>query len=429
MSAVDAARFRGGAPSAYLLSATVCLLIAAFIVWAHYAIIDEVTRGWGQVIPSQHVQVIQNLEGGILDDLFVQENVIVDKGDVLLRLNNETASSHYRDAFTQALEHRAAIARLEAEIKGGGITFPEDILRHDPQIVEDQRQIYATRKKTLDLELHLLRSRYEQKVQEIAEMQNKKKKLEQNLALTREQVDIAEPLVKKRVYPRVDFLTLQREVVSLKGDIRTLELSIPRTRNEAEEIKRRQSHRVAEFHSEAANEINKRRMDLKSLQETLSAGKDRVTRTDVRSPVRGTVKQIHINTIGGVIRPGETIMEIVPLDDTLLIEAKIRPADIAFIRPGQKTMIKITAYDFSIYGGLEGELEQISADTIQDDRGESYYKVKIRTETNALTHQGKPLPIIPGMTAGVEILTGKKSVLDYLLKPILKARNSALRER
>jgi len=185
----------------------------------------------------------------------------------------------------------------------------------------------------------------------------------------------------------------------------------------------------AERRFEALEEISKRRIELNSLKQTLAAGEDRVTRTDVRSPVRGTVKQIIINTIGGVVKPGESILEIVPLDDTLLFEVQIRPADIAFLYPGQKAKIKITAYDFSIYGGLVGVVEQISADTITDDRGDSYYKVKLRTETNAILHRGTQLPIIPGMTASVDILTGKKSVLDYLLKPILKASQSALRER
>ncbi len=420
---------RRGTPSAYLLSLAVCLLIITFVVWARYAILDEVTRGMGQVIPSQHVQVIQNLEGGIIEEILVQENQIVDKGDTLVRLSNETAESHFRDAFTQSLEHRAAIARLEAEVKGTAPSFPKEIKEHDPQIIEDQRQIFLTRKKQLNLEINLLRSRYEQKIQEIAEMVNKKKKLETDLGLAREQMAIAKPLVDKQVYPRVDYISLQRDVASLQGDIRTLELGIPRARKEADEIKKQQSHRMAEFRSKAADEINKRRMELKSQLEAISAGKDRVTRTEVRSPVRGTIKQIHINTIGGVIRPGEAILEIVPLDDTLLIEAKIRPADIAFIRPRQKAMIKITAYDFSIYGGLEGTVEQISADTIQDERKDSFYRVKLRTRTNALTYREEKLPIIPGMTASVEILTGKKSVLDYLLKPILKARQNAFRER
>lgn len=429
MNAVDAALARRGTPSAYLLSLAVCLLIITFAVWARYAILDEVTRGMGQVIPSQHVQVIQNLEGGIIEEILIQENQIVDKGDTLVRLSNEAAASHFRDSFSQSLEHRAAIARLEAEVKGTALSFPEEIKKHDPQIIEDQKQIFLTRKNQLDLEIKLLKSRYEQKIQEIAEMENKKKKLETNLGLAREQMSIAKPLVDKQVYPRVDYISLQRDVASLKGDIRTLELGIPRARKEADEIRKTQSHRIAEFRSKAADEINKRRMELKSQLEAISAGKDRVTRTDVRSPVRGTIKQININTIGGVIRPGETILEIVPLDDTLLIEAKIRPADIAFIRPSQKAMIKITAYDFSIYGGLEGTVEQISADTIQDERKDSFYKVKLRTKTNAMTYRGEKLPIIPGMTASVEILTGKKSVLDYLLKPILKAKQNAFRER
>ncbi|MBW2016864.1 MAG: HlyD family type I secretion periplasmic adaptor subunit [Deltaproteobacteria bacterium] len=429
MNVVDAALMRRGSRSAYLLSLAVFLLIAAFGIWAHYAVLDEVTRGMGQVIPSQHVQVIQNLEGGILEEIFVQENQIVNKGDVLVRLSNETAASRFRDAFAQSMQHKAAIARLEAEVKGVVPSFPKEIEKYDPQIIEDQKRIFKARREQLFLELNVLKSQYEQKLQEIAEMVSKKKKLQKTLKLAEEQVAIAKPLVEKQVYPRVDFISLQREVVSLKGDIRTLEISIPRARKEAEEIKRKQSHRIAEFKSKAADEINKRRMELRSLQEAITAGKDKVTRTDVRSPVRGTIKQIHMNTIGGVIRPGETIMEIVPLDDTLLIEAKIRPADIAFIRPRQKAMIKITAYDYSIFGGLEGTVEQISADTIQDERGENFYKVKLRTKTNALTYRGEKLPIIPGMTAKVEILTGRKSVLDYLLKPILKAKQNAFRER
>lgn len=429
MNEVDSALRRRGSPYAYLLSLTVCLLIIAFIVWARYAVLDEVTRGMGQVIPSQHVQVIQNLEGGILEEVFVRENRIVEKGDILLRLNNETAASHFRDALDQSLETKAAIARLEAEIAGTPIDFPEEIQEHDPQIIKDQEQIYEARKNRLALELTVLNSQHRQKQQEIAEMLNKKQKLEASLKLAEEQSAIAKPLMEKGVYPRVDYLTLEREVISLRGDIKSLTLSIPRTREEAREILVKKSHVTAEFKSKAADEINKKRIELKSLKEAISAGKDRVTRTDVRSPVRGTVKQINANTIGGVIKPGETIMEIVPLDDTLLIEAKIRPADIAFIRPDQKAVVKISAYDFSIYGGLEGRVEQISADTIQDEKGDNFYKVILRTKTNTLAYRGENLPIIPGMTASVEILTGKKSVLDYLLKPILKAKQNALREK
>ena len=260
-------------------------------------------------------------------------------------------------------------------------------------------------------------------------MKSRKAQLEEGIGLAKQQRDIAKPLVDQGVYARVDYLALERDISSLQGDIDALRLAIPRIRQAANEASRRIEQRRAEVKTQALDEMNSRRGELKSLQQIMSAGEDRVTRTDVRSPVRGTIKQINLNTIGGVVRPGESILEIVPLDDTLLIEARIRPADIAFLHPGQKAMIKITAYDFAIFGGLDGVLEAISADTIEDDDGESFYKVKLRTQKNAIAYRGEELPIMPGMTASIDILTGKKSVLAYLLKPILRAKQNALRER
>jgi len=217
--------------------------------------------------------------------------------------------------------------------------------------------------------------------------------------------------------------------VSLQGDIDQLAASIPKTRAAAQEARQRILFRQAELDTSILDELNKRRAELASLRETLAAGSDRVTRTVLRSPVRGTVKQIYLNTIGGVVKPGESIMDIVPLDDTLLVDARIRPADVAFLHAGQHALIKVSAYDFSIYGGLEAQLEQISADTIEDKRGEFYYSIKLRTKHTSLLYRGDELPIIPGMIVTVDIMTGKKSVLDYVLKPILKAKQNALRER
>jgi adhesin transport system membrane fusion protein len=430
MSDVDAAIHRKGHTMAYLLSLTVCLMILVFVIWARSAVLDEVTRGMGQAIPSQHVQVIQNLEGGILDAILVADNQIVEKGDVLVRLDNTVAASQFREAFAKSLEHEAAIARLEAEAdQKTKITFPKRVLDNDPQIAADQRVIFNARKKQLDLEIKILLSIFEQKKQEIEEVKGRRKGLKKNLALAVEQKNIAEPLMKKGLYSRVDFIKLERDVVRLRSEINALDKSLPRIRKEADEARKKMEQRRAESGSLALEEISRRRVELNSLKEILAAGEDRVKRTDVRSPVRGSVKQIIINTIGGVVRPGDPILEIIPLDDTLLFEVRIRPADIAFLYPGQKAKIKITAYDFSIYGGMEAVVEQISADTIQDDRGEYHYRVKLRTKTNAITYRGSKLPIIPGMTASVDILTGKKSVLDYLLKPILKASQNALRER
>ncbi len=430
MSEVDAAIHRKGSSIAYVLTLVIAVLLVVFVLWAHFTVLDEVTRGLGQVIPSQKVQMIQNLEGGILQELMVQENQIVNKGDILIRIDNAVAASQYRDAFTKAAEHEAAIVRLNAEIDGKReLVFPEQFKDYDAQVLNDQKSIFAARQSQLQAELSVLKSQSSQRQQEIAEMQSRKEQLERSLELAMQQRDIAKPLVDQGVYPRVDYLALERDISTLQGDIDALRLAIPRIRQAANEANRRVEQRQAEIKAQALDELNSRRGELKSLREIMSAGEDRVTRTDVRSPVRGTIKQINLNTIGGVVRPGESILEIVPLDDTLLIEARIRPADIAFLHPGQKAMIKITAYDFSIFGGLEGLVEAISADTIEDEKGESFYKVKLRTQKNAINYRGEDLPIIPGMTASIDILTGKKSVLAYVLKPILRVKQNALRER
>jgi len=430
MSEVDAALYRRGHRWAYVLSLTICLMLAAFLIWAHYAILDEVTRGMGQVIPSQRVQIIQNLEGGILEETLVRENQIVEKGDILVRISNEMAQSTLKDVASQALEHQAAIARLQAEAGGTAEpVFSEELQTKAPNVVRDQMAIYRARMDQLTQEMSILRSQYSQRLQEVNEMTIRRNQAAQDLKLAQEQMAIAKPLMEKNVYPRVDYLSLERAVSSLRGDLQSLNVAIPRTQQAAQEIKQREAQRMSEFKAKALQEMNQHQVELNSKLHALSAGQDRVKRTDVRSPVRGTVKQVILNTAGGVVKPGEPILEIVPLDDTLLIEANIKPADIAFLHPGQKAMVKITAYDFSIFGGLEGSVEQISADTIENQKGESFYKVKLRTKASAIVHRGEKLPIIPGMTASVDILTGKKSVLDYLLKPILKAKENALRER
>lgn len=429
MSEVDAALRHRGHPRAYLLSVIIFLVFVAFTVWAHFAVLDEVTRGNGSVVPSRRIQELQNLEGGILSELLVTEGQIVEKDQILARIDNEQAESVVRDAETKALEHQAAIVRLIAEAENTAPVYSDELKKQIPQMVSDQISIYTARKKQLDAELRVLDSQKFQKKQEITEMISKRKQLISSHKIAKERRDIARPLMEKNVYPKIDYLQLEEHLIQLNGDIEALSLAIPRARRAAEEADDRMQQRVAEFKSEARREINQRRVELRSLKEAMTAGNDRVTRTDLRAPVRGTIKQISSNTLGGVIRPGDTILEIVPLDDTLLIEARVRPADIAFLHPGQKAMIKITAYDFSIYGGIEGHVEQISADTIEDKRGESFYLVKLRTKKNTIIYRGESLPIIPGMTASVDILTGKKSVLDYLLKPILKAQQNALRER
>ncbi|BCS88001.1 HlyD family type I secretion periplasmic adaptor subunit [Pseudodesulfovibrio sediminis] len=430
MSEVDQAMYGKGRGFAYLMSTSILVLLIFFVVWAKFAILDEVTRGFGRVVPSQRIQEIQNLEGGILNELYVREGQTVEKDDILCRLSNEQAASYYRDAYSKALEHRAAIARLVAVAEGKNEPdFDEELRKESPQLVADQLNIFRAEKRKLDIELGLLEDQYQQRQQEVNEMAGRRRQLKQSLEVAEKQRNIAKPLVEKHIHSELDYLRLEQTVVQLKGDVESLTLGIPRVKRAAKEARGRIEQARAEVSRLALEEINARRLELKSIMENLSSGGDRVTRTDVRSPVRGIVKHIMINTVGGVIRPGEIIMEVVPLDDTLLVEARIKPSDIAFLHPGQKAMVKVTAYDFSIYGGLVGSVEQISADTIEDERGENFYIVKVRTQQNAMLYRGQRLPIIPGMTASVDVLTGEKSVLDYLLKPILKAKQNALRER
>ena len=429
MSEVDAALYRRGHPLAYIVSVATFAFFVAAIIWAGFAELDEVTRGNGQVIPSQRIQEISNLEGGLLAETLVSENQIVEKDQVLARISNEQAESTVRDNLNKQAEAEAAILRLEAERNGTELAFPPAMEDKHLQIITDQLSLYNARKTQFEGEMRALEAQLEQKNNEMAEAQARRGQLEENLRLVMEQRNIARPLMLKGTFSRVDFLKLEQQVATLQGDVAGVAQSIARARNGAQEIQERINQRRSEKMSQIQEEINKRRLELNSIRETLAFGGDRTKRMDVRAPMRGTIKRILINTVGGTVKPGETVVELVPLDDTLLIEARIKPTDIAFLHPNQKAVTKITAYDFSIYGGLEAEVEQISADTIEDKKGETYYLVKLRTKKNAILYRGENLPIIPGMTASVDILTGKKSVLDYLLKPILKAKQNALRER
>lgn len=442
---VDAALARRPRRSERILSLTVGIGIVLFIVWASLASIDEVTHAEGQIISSQRTQIIQNLEGGILRQVLVSEGQEVNKGDVLAQLDNELAASSHRDTINKTLDNSLAIIRLEAERANVEPVFPKNVeawvaetvgaqnvntaLVLARQAISDHQAAYRSRTQQKKAELHLLESQLHQRKLEIAELVSRKKQLESSLSLAAQQRNISEGLLQRRNTSRVDYLNHQQRVVQLQGEVEALASTIPKAQSAMQETAQRMTFRKAEIEAAITDELNKRRLELSSLHESLVSGGDRVTRTELRSPVRGTVKRIAITTLGGVVKPGEAIMEIVPLDDTLLVEARVRPADVAFLRPGQQAMVKISAYDFAIYGGLEAVLEQISADTIEDKRGEFYYLVKARTNKTAIQYHNQTLPIIPGMMATVDILIGKKTVLDYLLKPILKAREKALREK
>ncbi len=430
MSEVDVAMKSSGHPFAYILSASTILFFIVFLIWASIATLDEITRGTGQIIPSQRTQEIQNLEGGILQEMLVREGEIVNESQLLARLSPDIIRASVRDAEAKKRDNEIALIRLQAELDGKTPEFSEELRRSAAQSISDQMATYNARMAQFAGETRAIEAQVEQRNREVEEGLAKKQQLEDNLRLTLQRRDTVLPLVEKKIYSRLDYLAIEQQVAQLRGDLNTVAQTISKSRSAVQEAEQRLANRQSEIRTTITEEMNKRRSEITSLNETIAASGDRLKRTAIAAPVKGTVKRILINTIGGVIKPGETILELVPLDDTLMIEARIKPTDIAFLKPEQKAVVKITAYDFSIYGGLEAEVDDISADTIEDKRGEPYYLVKLRTKKNAMvSREGKPLPIIPGMTASVDIITGKKTVLAYLLKPVTRAWQNAMTER
>ncbi|QXG34332.1 HlyD family type I secretion periplasmic adaptor subunit [Pseudomonas viridiflava] len=419
-------------PSSRAMSLTVWIaaaLLLGAVLWAGFAVLEEVTTGEGKAIPSSKVQVIQNLEGGIVSDIFVREGQVVDKGDTLLRLDDTRFMSSRSESEVDRLTLTAQVERLAAEAEGRALTLPAEVTSSAPQVAADEQALYESRQRRLASEQRTLNEQLRQKTQELAEFRSKQEQFRSSLALVQQELDMSAPLVSSGAVSPVEILRLKRNAIELRGSMNANTLAIPRAEAAISEIKSRVQESELAFRADAARELNEKRNDLARISASRIAIDDRMSRTTVVSPVRGIVKTLKVNTIGGVVQPGSDLLEIVPLEDNLLIEAKVRPQDVAFLHPGQKAMVKFSAYDYTLYGGLPARLELIGADTITDDKDNSFYLIQVRTDSNHLGSDSRPLLIIPGMIATVDIITGEKSVLDYLLKPVLKARAEALRER
>jgi len=412
---------------------TIWAIIAFFVflmLWANFAVIDEVTKGDGKAIPSSKIQKIQNLEGGIISELFVKEGQIVDAGAPLLRLDDTRFASNVGETEADRLSMVLRVERLSAEVDDRPLNFPEDVLKAVPGQAKSEESLYISRRQQLHDEIGGLQEQLIQRQQELREFTSKQAQYRQQLGFQRQEISMSEPLVAQGAVSPVEVLRLRRAEAETRGQLDATTLAIPRAESAIKEVQRKIDETRGKFRSDALTQLNEARTDLNKAQATGKALEDRVSRTLVTSPVRGIVNKLLVNTIGGVIQPGSDLVEIVPLDDTLLVEAKIRPQDIAFLHPGQEATVKFTAYDYTIYGGLKAKLEQIGADTITDeDKKTTYYIIKLRTDRSHLGTDEKPLLIIPGMVASVDIITGKKTVLSYLLKPIIRARAEALHER
>lgn len=423
-SVKEAARSRCGRFSSHALLWGVAGAFLLLFIWASFAKIDESVTAVGQVIPLQGVQNIQNLEGGILEELVVREGQPVAEGDLLLRIFNEQASSVYRDALARQGELEVGAIRLQAELEGGEPNYPAELRRKAPQAILRHDSLLAARRQRNITELASLNAQLERSKLEMQELVSRQKSLSQSLDLAVRQRDLARKLFRSRSYSEMDLLNHEQQVQSIQSDLDGLKSSIPKASASVTVAEERLRLHTAETETRIREELNQASGELSSLREIVSAGEDRVIRTEVRSPVRGIVNSIKITTRGGVIMPGQTIMQVVPLEDSLIIEAKVRPQDIGFLYIGQQAKITLSAYDSSIYGGLVAELEHISADTIEGRMGEFYYLVRLRTSTQ-LMHEGKPLQIMPGMLATSDILTGRKTILSYIAKPLLKASQNA----
>jgi len=416
-------------------------------LWASWAEIDKVTVGQGKVVPSSQIQVVQNLEGGLVKEILVREGQRVEKGQQLLLIDDTRFRSDYREREQQVANLTASVLQLSAsitsvvideefedanwqsavQINPNRLAFPPGLVESQPGLVARQRAEYRQDLDKLRNQLSVIDQQVKQKQQDLVEIQARVRNLRESYRFADKELEITRPLAEEGVVPRIELLKLQRQVNDTRRELTSSELKIPVMQSAIREAMLSRIDAAQKFRSEQQEKLNQAQDKLSSLTESTVGLEDRVNRTIVTSPVTGTVKTLNVNTVGGVIQPGMDIVEIVPSEDTLLVEAKIAPQDIAFLRPELHTIVKFSAYDFTKYGGLEGTLEHISADTTTDEEGNSFYLVRVRTKETSLDKDNS-LPIIPGMTASVDIITGKRTILEYLLKPILSAQNNALKE-
>jgi adhesin transport system membrane fusion protein len=409
----------------FLLRA-ILIMIVVFVLWASFATVNEVTRGTGKVIPTRQVQVIQAVDGGVVSQILVHEGQTVEKGQSLFLIDETRFVSSLRENRVQYLALLAKAARLRALAENTPFELPPEIVKEDPTLVEEERNMYDARRRELEAQLSIARQQLAQRNQELIEAQSRVKQSAQSYELTARELAMTKPLAASGAVSDVELLRLERDVGRYRGERDQAASQTIRLQSAIAEASRKVQEQEITFRNEMRNELGETVAKLNSLSEGSTALSDRVRHANIRSPVKGTVNRLLVTTIGGVLQPGKEIVEIVPSDDALLLEARISPKDIAFLRPGQEAMVRFTAYDFAIYGGLEAVIDQIAADTVTDKDGNAFYLVRVRTLKSSL---GKSMPIIPGMVAEVDIMTGKKSMLAYLLKPVLRAKSHAFTER
>lgn len=400
--------------------------LVVLVMWAAWAEVDEVTRGEARVVPTSQIQVIQSVDGGVVETLAVKEGDIVEVGQLLLRVDPTRFVSNMLESRAGQWSLQAKALRLEALTRGTAFNPPAALRKEAPEVVAQETRLYESRRAEISAQISISQNQLSQRQQELNEVRARREQAERGLELVTRELNATRPMIATGAVSEVEVLRLEREVARLRGDREQATAQIGRVQSSIQEATRKIEEVQLTSRNQMSAELSETLSKLGSVSQSGRALEDKVKQADIKSPVRGTVKRLLVNTRGAVVQPGKEVVEIVPLDDALILEVQIAPKDIAFLHPGQAAMVKFTAYDFSIYGGLEADLQQIAADSVIDEKGNAFYLVRVRTRKASLAAN---LPIIPGMVAQVDVLTGKKSVLSYLLKPVLRAKANALTER
>lgn len=428
MSDLHAAQNMRPHRASQLFLATIFGFVVFFFLWAGFSKVEILVRGQGQVVPSSEVQVVQSLEGGILQELLVVEGDRVKKGQILLRISDVMFSSEKGGAEAQSLGLRAKRARLEAEAKGIDFAIPDDIVKQVPQLAANEKALYQSRQQELKNAIAILDEKMASAKAQVSETQAQINRLSSSAGILSQELKITREMVAQRAVPKLEELRLSRELNDIQGQLRANQEKITGLEAELKSARQERKDQEDKFRSQALGELNQVETEISRLNESLKSIGDRVSRAELRSPLDGVVNRVALKTIGGVIEPAQQLMEIVPIEEKLKIIARVVPSDIAFLQTGQAVNVKITAYDPQRYGSLNGRLVRIGANSVADREGNTFFEIEVTTDKGYLGTVDNPLPITPGMVAMTEVVTGKRTILEYLFKPFLQARDKALTE-
>ncbi len=422
----DWARLQQEPLRARLLLRVVGVSMVVLLIWAAFAKVDEVTRGEARVVPTSQVQIVQSVDGGIVEELLVKEGQVVEAGQLLMRVDPTRFVSNLQESKVSQAALRVKQLRLEALTRGTAFKPPAELIREAPEAVAQEARLYESRRAEISAQISISQNQLAQRQQELNEVKARKEQADRTLELMTQELNATKPMLASGAVSPVEILRLEREIARMRGDREQATAQISRVQSAILEATRKIEEVTLTSRNQMSGELSETMGKLAAMSESGKTLEDKVKKADVKSPMHGIVKRLLVNTLGAVVQPGKELVEVVPLDDALILEVQIAPKDIGFLRPDQLATVKFTAYDYSIYGGLTADVINIGADSVLDEKGNAFYHVRVRTHKPSL---GPGLPIIPGMVAQVDILTGKKTVLSYLLKPVLRARANALTER